>query len=414
MRQVDIPSADAKTDDLSGFKGYRDLCHRTVSPADTVARLTPLLGRAGITRVANVTGLDRIGIPVVMVCRPNSRSVAVSQGKGLDLDAAKASGIMEAIEGWHAERITLPLVLGSYEDLKQSHPLVDVANLPVIRGGLFHPHLPLLWIEGKDLVQNASAWVPYEMVHTNYTIPRPTGSGSFPASSNGLASGNHYLEATCHAICELIERDATCLWNNAPQAFRAKTRIDPTTLHDPNCRILLDKVHAAGLEIAIWNVTSDIGVAAFFCLLLEDRTQPGHMGAGAGCHPSRDIALLRALTEAVQTRTTYITGSRDDIGAEEFKPTGIRRKYRFAASVLDGDQGDVDFQTVPTREAATFAEDLEWLLKQLQSVGLDQVITVDLSKPDFGVAVVRSVIPGLEHDDADHLPGPRLQAVTAQ
>ena len=34
---------------------------------------------------------------------------------------------------------------------------------------------------------------------------------------------------------------------------------------------------------------------------------------GAGCHPSRDIALLRALTEAAQARTTFIAGSRDDM-----------------------------------------------------------------------------------------------------
>jgi ribosomal protein S12 methylthiotransferase accessory factor YcaO len=31
--------------------------------------LAPVMG---ITRVANVTGLDSVGIPVVMVCRPNS------------------------------------------------------------------------------------------------------------------------------------------------------------------------------------------------------------------------------------------------------------------------------------------------------------------------------------------------------
>ncbi len=52
----------------------------------------------GISRVTNVTGLDTVGIPLVMVCRPNSRSISVSQGKGCDLDAAKASGVMESVE----------------------------------------------------------------------------------------------------------------------------------------------------------------------------------------------------------------------------------------------------------------------------------------------------------------------------
>ncbi|MHA1566275.1 MAG: hypothetical protein ACTSX7_13265, partial [Alphaproteobacteria bacterium] len=68
---------------------------RSVSPERTVSRVRPFLPAMGITRIANVTGLDTIGIPVVMVLRPNSRSVSVSQGKGFSLDDAKASGVME-------------------------------------------------------------------------------------------------------------------------------------------------------------------------------------------------------------------------------------------------------------------------------------------------------------------------------
>jgi YcaO-like protein with predicted kinase domain len=82
-----------------GVKTYRSGTHRTVTPEETIARLQPLMHEFGITRVANLTGLDRAGIPVVMVCRPNSRSSAVFHGKGLDIAAAKASGIMEVIEG---------------------------------------------------------------------------------------------------------------------------------------------------------------------------------------------------------------------------------------------------------------------------------------------------------------------------
>ena len=80
-----------------GLKSYRRGTHRIVSPQETLERVRPFMSALGITRIANVTGLDRLGIPVVMVCRPNSRSIAVSQGKGLDLDSAKASGLMEAL-----------------------------------------------------------------------------------------------------------------------------------------------------------------------------------------------------------------------------------------------------------------------------------------------------------------------------
>src|SRR5438105_3859247 len=88
-------------------KVLREGTHRSQNLDETlrfVLRLAPIMG---ITRVANVTGLDPVGIPVVMVCRPNSRSVAVSQGKGIDLASARASGVMEAAELYHPETMTL-------------------------------------------------------------------------------------------------------------------------------------------------------------------------------------------------------------------------------------------------------------------------------------------------------------------
>lgn len=100
--------------DNTAVKVYQHGTHRSAAPTKTIARLLPYLSDMGITRIANVTGLDRIGIPVVMVTRPNSRSVSVSQGKGLDLDAAKASALMEAVEVWHAEQVDLPMIYGSY------------------------------------------------------------------------------------------------------------------------------------------------------------------------------------------------------------------------------------------------------------------------------------------------------------
>lgn len=72
--------------------------HRLRDPEQTLQIVKPFLKEMGITRIANLTGLDRIGLPTVMVARPNSRSVAVSLGKGLSLRAAEASGVMEAIE----------------------------------------------------------------------------------------------------------------------------------------------------------------------------------------------------------------------------------------------------------------------------------------------------------------------------
>src|SRR5215469_13169327 len=169
-------------------KTYRRGTHRAAPPEDTIARVRPLMTAFGITRIANLTGLDRTGIPVVMVCRPNARSSAVFHGKGVDMASANASGVMEAIETWHAEHMALPLRLGSANELSRSLVLADVEALARVPGERFHRDLPLLWVEGFDLIGQRPTWLPLEVVHADCTLPSMPGFGCFSASTNGLAS----------------------------------------------------------------------------------------------------------------------------------------------------------------------------------------------------------------------------------
>ena len=151
---------------MSGVcKTFRNGTHRAQNPSATLLRLKPLLPVMGITRVANVTGLDRLGIPVVMVCRPNARSIAVSQGKGLSLTAAKVSGVMEAVETYHAERVIRPLKLASFEELRYTHALVDVESLPFCVDSDFDPDMPFedgLRIQWRPVQPEASHRGPSE------------------------------------------------------------------------------------------------------------------------------------------------------------------------------------------------------------------------------------------------------------
>jgi len=393
-------------------KGHRRGTHRLVAPDATIERIAPLKARMGITRVANVTGLDRIGIPVVMVCRPNSRSISVSQGKGIDLDAARASGLMESVESYHAERIELPLKLASLQDLQDRHRVVDVDALPKITHRRFRPSLQILWIEGRDLISGASVWLPYETVHSDCTLPQPAGSGCFLAGTNGLASGNHLLEAINHAICEVVERDATSVWNHLDAARRHALRLDLGTVDDADCRCVLERLEQRGFEVAVWDITSDIGIASFYCLIVDRLHERAHPGAGAGTHSARGVALLRALTEAVQVRTTYIAGSRDDLPPSAFTPAAIEQKLEDARRLMAGSGPGRAFHSVPSHDNESFGDDLAWLLARLGAAGIERIVAVDLTRPDLAIPVVRVVIPGLEGPD-DHpryLPGPRARA----
>src|SRR5205807_972141 len=121
----------------------------------------------------------------------------------------------------------------------------------------------------QDLLRRERVWIPYELVHLDFTLPRPPGSGCFLSSSNGLASGNHLLEAISHAVCEVVERDADTLFHLRASEAQQAARIDLTTVDDPGCREVLEKCARAGIAVAAWETTSDVGIPAFQCLLLD-------------------------------------------------------------------------------------------------------------------------------------------------
>lgn len=390
---------------------------RCLMPAESLAKIEPLLPVMGITRLANITGLDSIGVPVYMACRPNARSLAVFQGKGLDPLAAKVSAAMEAIETFHAESIDLPLKFGSYEELRYSNDLAAVDRLPMSKYGGFDPLQQALWIEACDIGQGGYRWLPFELVHANYTLPAAPGSGAFVANTNGLASGNSFTEALCHGLYEVIERDAVTLWRLSPPDVQDARAIDPATVDDPDGRALLKMFERAGLDVALWDVTSDIGIASVLCLLAGRQGSLAAPELGAGCHRDRGIALCRALTEAAQARTTFIAGSRDDITAENYRPEALAERYRAARETLEATQATRAFGALPSGAGETLEEDLEAICTALAAADLPEVYAVDLTKPVFDIAVARVVVPGLEtafeSPDADYVPGTRAMRLLA-
>lgn len=394
-------------------KRYREGTHRAVPPTETLRRTLPAARAAGITRVANVTGLDRIGIPVFMACRPLSRSVSVSQGKGLHPEAARASAVMEGIELWHAETIDEPLLLSRYADLRRRVRVVDVDALPSVPHSRFRRDLPLLWIRGHDLVGDEDCWVPLECVSMDATVPAPTGAGCFLATSNGLASGNTHTEALCHALDEVVERDATTLWHRRPNALE-DTLLDldlDSGLPDHVARAVA-RCRSAGVRVQAWDLTSDVGVPCYAALISEPEVGGAYLRAAAhgyGCHLDPGVALSRAVTEAVQSRLTYVAGSRDDLFPGEYADdVSARQRLAECERLLEvepprslADRADISGET--------FEDDAATLLTALTSVGVREAIRVDLTKPDLGIPVVRVVVPGLEGPDSDpdHVPGRR-------
>ncbi len=398
-------------------KRYFQGTHRARAPADTLVAYRPLLPRMGITRIANVTGLDRIGLPVCVAVRPNARSLATSQGKGETIEAAMVSAMMESIELWHAEHVDQPLRQESWVAMRSRLPTMDLDNAPIRSDASFDPARPIPWIEGMNLMDGQRCWLPFELVSMNL-VRQPGQQSIFLESSNGLSSGNQPVEALVHGLAEIIERDAMTLWEQRDQAWRKQRQVDPHSISDPGLCAILDRLAGAGIITGIWDVTSDIGLPTFSAVILEDpespqwRPIPAYFGAGAHLDPV--IALSRAIHEAIQSRLTAISGSRDDMFHADYVRAGNRDDHaRIIADLRSPAPGHAfPAATLPVGDA--LEDDLDTLLGLLRRIGVNSVVAVDLSRPDIGIPVTKVVAPQLEpYLTPFYRPGARARALAA-
>jgi ribosomal protein S12 methylthiotransferase accessory factor len=261
-------------------------------------------------------------------------------------------------------------------------------------------------------------FVPYEMVHMDYTTPLPDGHGCFTASSNGLASGNRVVEAISQGICEVIERDATTLWKLHGEEKLKHNPVDLKSVDEPICQEILGKLERAGLYVAVWDITSDIPIATFACFIVpRDESLMWHcmVSTGYGCHPARDVALLRALTEAAQSRLTVISGARDDFRHDDYDQWLDLDLFRSTQRQMMSLARTRRFRDVPDWDGETFEDDVEWELKCIKKAGIRSVVVIDLTKPEFALPVVRVIVPGLEPAlQPGYVPGRRGQFILAK
>jgi ribosomal protein S12 methylthiotransferase accessory factor len=326
------------------------------------------------------------------------------------------SALMEAAELFHAENLGDRTRLATFAQLSAAVETLDPKLLPATDTPL-PADRTIPWIEGFDLRSRVPCWIPADVVHTDYTMGAADGGEHFAASTNGLASGNHLVEALSSAVCEVIERDAVARWTAADVDTRARCRVDLRSVTDAGCRDLIATYERAGFTPRVWDVTSDIGVAAFVCDLppAEEDGSGLRRFRGAGAHPSRSVALSRALTEAAQIRLTHIAGIRDDLPPSAYDET---LAHRIGAALLDAASATTSaraFGDVLTFEADDVTDDVAHVLQRLHAAGVERVVAVDLSQPELDMSVVRVVVPELDCEvpHASNTAGPRSRRTAA-
>lgn len=366
---------------------------RARSPTDTLAWLNTKLKQTNITRIANITGLDNIGIPVVTTIRPNSKFLSVSQGKGLTLELAKISAIMESIECYHVENPRPAEISGSYNSLKINYPVIN-PNL-FEKGAFCYSDLenyPFDWTIAEELMTKKIVYIPHILTCLDSTIPRKE-YGFFSVTTNGLASGNTLEEALCHALYEVIERDNLSRLQIATSDELNDWQINIESIDDEINKTLITKLQTQ-LNIIVWDITGKFSVPTFHAAIWDpaDPTN-GRIFTGSGTHFQKEIALSRAITEAAQAKLTIISGLRDDIFPDYYHESATMQP---ANHFLLGKRFFSD--CVQPEYYDSYFDNLKLLQQILLKNHYSAIYWVNHTKPEIDVPVIQLFIPGLKHD----------------
>src|SRR5215212_7649022 len=279
---------------------------RSLAPETTLLYARQLAATAGISEVTDITDLDVLGVPVYVSVRAQARAEAVTFGKGLRRVDAEVGAYMEALEFFFAEPGigSVSTRWGSARDVAGHERAVDAILdfVPLLQREVDLDG-PLLLAAVRDLESGNECAIPAELIY--YPAP-DVGQSFFGSSTNGLASGNSVVEATIQALLELIERD---IWSF--EFVRGASKLVEAASLPEYVREIVERAEHNGLQLKIRTIPNDYGMP-FFAAFVFDLNNPSRktFNGGWACDLDRDRALVRAVTEAAQSRAAFIHGGR--------------------------------------------------------------------------------------------------------
>ncbi len=295
-----------------------------------------------------------------------------SYGKGLSLENARASLLMEIVErcssfaSISATRVEgyvndYPLVRATYTELiQQGRNALNPAELAL---EVSYGNEPLHWIEGTTPGTNGPepAMVPVQPLFLFCNLDETalfSGLGS-----TGLASGNTMAQAKVSALLEVIERhqEATVPFDTRScfQLVPDNSKITP----------LLQTYAELGIQVQFQDITPGSGIPCCKCFV---RGQDGTIHKGAAAHLDARRALVSAMTE---TTYPFPSGPPSAPAMEGLVPVG--------------------YSNLPDYSTPDHGADLA-LLERLLTANGQQPYYVDLTRKDIGLPVVKAIIPGMD------------------
>ncbi|MDP8994676.1 MAG: YcaO-like family protein [Pseudomonadota bacterium] len=354
---------------------------RAAPAEDFFARVGRHARTCGVTRLADLTGLDRLGLPVWQAVRPAGKALSVHQGKAATPLAARIGALCEAIESHCAENAPADGPLCGFEELTAKQRAPELADYARRRTGVPPADEPIRWCRAEDALACTPFFLPHELVSLDFTA---RGRSWCDRSSTGLGLGATADQAMDVAIAELIERDAVGEWQRQPPEQRLMRMIDPATVPYGWFAEWRARLTAAAVDLALFAPESLAGMPVLVCWIggREAFGERYRRFAGSAAHRDPERALFKALAEALQSRLTMIAAARDDI-----LPSTYRRPDAPLPQLHAGAAGWEAVEPGPTgwRQAAA----------RLAAAGYGPAAVKRLDGELDGVAVAKMFVAGL-------------------
>jgi ribosomal protein S12 methylthiotransferase accessory factor len=381
------------------FERYKHLVSPLTGP---VAYLHPMPGRHAGSRYVYVAGylvcprlpargnrFDRIAsgkgrteaqARVSALCETLERVSGVYQG-----DEATVSGSMEQLAA-DPSQDGVPIHVNAlqqyserqFEAREAINATTDDVRKQVPRR--FTTDAIIDWTPAWSLLDGTKRWVPLSYCFAE--TPDASAASFCIHNPNGSAAGSCFEEAVLQGLLELVERDAVAIWwyNQIP-----RPAVDIASFGDPYFDTLLKEYESMGWQLWAIDITHDLHIPTIAALARQPES--GRFSIGFGSHLDPAIALQRALTEVNQLL---------DVAAKAPPP--------WDSAKLTSDRFLYPSPDLPATNAATWprvggmdlARDVEHCIARLASLGLDTLV-VDKTRPDIGVSVVQTIVPGLCH-----------------
>ncbi|OMI87515.1 hypothetical protein BSZ07_25165 [Streptomyces sp. M1013] len=330
-----------------------------------------------------------------------------SGGKGMTELDARVGALCESLErhsgtfqggesvvraSWHqvADRAVHPA------DCLLHHPRQGVAP--------FDESAPVDWTPVWSLTAGEHRLLPTALLY--YDAPRTPGLGGVRADSNGNAGGTSLEDAVVQGFLELVERDAVALWwyNRTRQAG-----VDLDSFREP----WIDRIRAvhAGLGREVWalDVTSDFGIPAFAAITRRTGGATEDILFGFGAHFDPSVALCRALAEMNQMMPAVVSAGPGGTG---YGCPDERLTHWWATATVAGHpyllpdpatapRARSDYRYTPR---ADLLDDVTAVRAAVAERGME-LLVLDQTRPDVGLPVVKTIVPGMRHFWARFAPG---------